>query len=105
MSREGRFQLHPAAVAGFRSCGYCLPCIPGIVVAPRSLESAGSVSRTFTRTAARHRAAAHLMTLKMLKMGMYRPMTMNPMMPPMMTIMIGSMRLVSCSVVDSTSSS
>ena len=46
---------------------------------------------------------SHSMRLKTPKIGMYMAMTMAPMMAPMTTIMSGSMRLVSCSVVASTS--
>ena len=49
--------------------------------------------------------ATYSMRLKIPKIGMYIAMTMLPMIAPMTTIMIGSMRLVSWSVVASTSSS
>ena len=55
------------------------------------------------RTNATHKA--QLMRSKIPKIGMYSAMTIEPMIAPMTTIMSGSMRLVSCSVVDSTSSS
>lgn len=45
----------------------------------------------------------HLIRSKILNIGMYRAMTIAPTMPPSTAIMIGSIRDVSDSVVDSTS--
>ena len=43
------------------------------------------------------------MRSKILKIGMYSAMIIDPTMPPRTAIMSGSMSAVSCSVVDSTS--
>lgn len=57
-----------------------------------------------TTEVVRGRATAGYCTrLKIEKIGMYSAMIMPPMSDPRTTIMSGSIRLVSCSVVDSTS--
>jgi hypothetical protein len=49
------------------------------------------------------RPPTYLMRSKILKMGMYRAMIIDPTRPPRIAIMMGSMSAVSWSVVDSTS--
>lgn len=77
------------------------PCIvPGRPHLEQNAQhAADSLSRSNTP------GAAHSMSANTPKIGMYMAMTMEPTIAPMTTIMRGSMRLVSCSVVDSTSSS
>jgi len=71
------------------------------------LEAALRDESQFTRSAQQpgvERSGSHyLMRLKMPKIGMYIAMIIDPMMDPMTTIMSGSIRLVSWSVVASTS--
>lgn len=75
---------------------------PCIVLDPPDLEpDARMIADSLARSSAAR--AGHSMSAKTPKMGMYMAMTMEPTMAPMTTIMSGSMRLVSCSVVDSTS--
>jgi hypothetical protein len=72
-----------------------------------TLEAARREDTEFTRTAQwagdEQSGARYLMRSKTPKIGMYIAMIIEPMMDPMTTIMIGSMRLVSWSVVASTS--